>query len=114
MAVGVHSIAKTTGQMWAEGQPLYWNVGTSKVDSNVTSGPLVGVAAAPATSSSQTGAVRLNGGAPAAAEGPQAAITDLVAITGGDSPTEVEHNAVITKMNAILAALRAFGVIAST
>lgn len=39
------------------------------------------------------------------------AITDLVAITGGQSPTEAEHNLVITAINSILAALRSSGII---
>jgi len=34
------------------------------------------------------------------------AISDLVAITGGESPTEAEFNGVVTKVNAILTALR--------
>ena len=34
------------------------------------------------------------------------AIDDLVAITGGQSPTEAEHNSVISTVNDILAALR--------
>lgn len=44
---------------------------------------------------------------------PQATIADLAAITGGESPTEAEHNLVVTKVNAILAALEAAGVFAS-
>lgn len=40
------------------------------------------------------------------------AIADLAAITGGDAPTEAEHNAVRTAINSILAALRGTGVIA--
>lgn len=42
-----------------------------------------------------------------------AAITDAVAISGGESPTEAEHNALVTKINAILAALRGAGIIAT-
>ena len=34
------------------------------------------------------------------------AIANLVAITGGESPTETEYNLVVTKVNSILAALR--------
>lgn len=41
----------------------------------------------------------------------QADIADLVAITGGESPTEAEHNAVVTKVNAILDALRTAGIL---
>lgn len=42
----------------------------------------------------------------------QAAITNATAATGGDAPTEAEFNAVVTKLNSALAALRAFGMIA--
>ena len=41
------------------------------------------------------------------------AIADLAAITGGEAPTEAEHNAVRTAVNSILAALRGVGLIAS-
>lgn len=41
------------------------------------------------------------------------AISDLSAITGGESPTEAEHNAVRTAVNSVLAALRGVGIIAS-
>jgi len=48
------------------------------------------------------------------ANGTQAsAIADATAITGGESPTEAEHNTLITKLNSALAALRAIGVIAT-
>jgi hypothetical protein len=39
------------------------------------------------------------------------AIADLAAISGGESPTEAEHNAVRTKINDILEALRNSGII---
>lgn len=45
---------------------------------------------------------------------PQANIADLVAITGGESPTEAEHNLIVTKVNAILTALEAAGILASS
>ena len=54
-------------------------------------------------------AAELNTTAVAAAD----AIADLTAITGGESPTEAEHNALRTAVNAILAALRARGIVAS-
>lgn len=40
-------------------------------------------------------------------------ITDAVAISGGESPTEAEHNSLVTKINSIIAALEAFGIAAS-
>lgn len=42
---------------------------------------------------------------------PQAAEANMTAITGGEAPTEVEHNLVITKINALLAKLRTAGII---
>ncbi|MBP7570780.1 MAG: hypothetical protein KBA95_12035 [Acidobacteria bacterium] len=44
---------------------------------------------------------------------PQAAEADLTAITGGENPTEAEHNAVIAKVNALLAKLRTAGIISA-
>lgn len=133
---GVFELAKTTGQAWTEGQKLYWKVSTSKLTSTATDGQLVGVATAAAASGDTTGLCRLNGVAPAASEGPQAAIADLTDnsggtandtitavgglttltdstglsgthddtlaatavpadLTGGESPTEAEHNALL-------------------
>lgn len=42
-----------------------------------------------------------------------AAIADLVAITGGQSPTEAEHNLVIAAVNEIFDVLRDSGLIPS-
>lgn len=44
----------------------------------------------------------------------QVAVTNLVAITGGESPTEVEHNAVITRVNLLTQVLRDAGLIPAT
>jgi hypothetical protein len=41
----------------------------------------------------------------------QAAITDLAAITGGEAPTEAEHNAVRTRVNLLTQVLRDMGAI---
>lgn len=41
------------------------------------------------------------------------AITDASDLTGGESPTEAEHNAALAKINGILAALRGVGIIAT-
>lgn len=45
---------------------------------------------------------------------PSANISDATAITGGESPTEAEHNALVTKINAIIAVLEAQGLAASS
>ncbi len=54
-----------------------------------------------------------SGGSITAAGTQALAITDATAITGGESPTEAEHNAIITKLNSVLAALRGVGIIAT-
>lgn len=41
-------------------------------------------------------------------------IADLAAITGGESPTEAEHNLIVTKVNAILTALEEQGILLSS
>lgn len=128
---GVWSLPKTSAQVWTEGQKIYWNAGTSKADSDGTTGILIGVAAVAADNPSATGYVRLNGVAPAASEGPQAAIasltfgTNITAATANGAltdssatnPTEAQFNELAkelgTKVNDILAALRAAGVIAT-
>jgi len=47
--------------------------------------------------------------------GTQAAhIADATAITGGEAPTEAEHNALAAKVNSILAAMRGVGILASS
>ena len=43
-----------------------------------------------------------------------AAIADETALTGGESPTEAEFNALLVKFNALLAAVRGVGIIASS
>jgi aconitase B len=45
---------------------------------------------------------------------PSANIADAVAISGGESPTEAEYNALVTKINAIIAVLEAQGLAASS
>lgn len=82
---GVFTLPKANSQAWTEGQKIYWD-DSAKVCTNVaTAGQLIGVAAAEVavTLGLITGQVRLNGGAPSALEGPQAAEIDLVDNSGG-------------------------------
>lgn len=59
------------------------------------------------------GEIRLNGGT-ITNNGTQAtAIADATAATGGDAPTEAEYNALVTKLNSVLAALRGASIIAT-
>lgn len=43
-----------------------------------------------------------------------AAVTNLVAISGGESPTEAEHNALLTRVNLLTQILRDNGIIAAS
>lgn len=59
------------------------------------------------------GEIRLNGGTITNAGTQATAIADTAALTGGESPTEAEFNALLVKFNAALAALRGAGIIAA-
>jgi predicted RecA/RadA family phage recombinase len=109
---GIHELPKTSAQAWADGDRIFFNTSTSKLDSDGTTGPLVGVACeGGAANPSAVGMVRLNGTVPGTLEGAQAHIADLVAITGGETPTEAEHNLIIAKVNTLLAELRLAGIL---
>jgi predicted RecA/RadA family phage recombinase len=108
---GEFTLPKTSAQAWAEGDRIYWDAGNARADNVPTVGQLIGVATAVADNPSSSGSVKLLGNVPDLNEGLQAAIADLTAITGGEAPTEAEHNLVVTKVNAILAALRIHGLI---
>lgn len=71
------------------------------------------VTAASVTASGAVAAASVTAGGNAVAAGEQQAhIADLTALTGGESPTEAEHNAAVTAVNGILASLREFGILA--
>jgi predicted RecA/RadA family phage recombinase len=128
---GVWQLAKTSAQAWVVGDKIYRNAATGAMDTDATTGPLVGVAVAVADNPSATGIVRLNGGAPSTAEGPQAAVasftfgTNITAATANNAltdssatnPTEAQFNELAkevgTKVNDILVRLRAAGIIAT-
>lgn len=109
---GVFSLPKATGASWTFGDQVYWDAAEGEFTKAAGENKSYGVAAAAAGSDDATGYVKLAGGLPL--PGPaaqQAAIADLSAISGGEAPTEAEHNAVITKVNDILAKLRLAGVL---
>jgi predicted RecA/RadA family phage recombinase len=109
---GVFDLAKVSAQAWSQGDPIYWD-NTAKLCTNVPGDLLrVGYAVDAAANPTSAGRVVLAPSSLVGPVAPSAAIADLVAISGGESPTEAEHNAVITKVNGILAALRAKNVIA--
>lgn len=77
------SLAKATGTAWTALQKLYWDDSNKRFSTDSTVGQLAGVAGAAAASGDTTGTVRLNGVAPATAEGAQAAVADLTDNSGG-------------------------------
>ncbi len=84
---GAHYLPKTTSQEWTLFQKVYWKVATAKLTTTATDGALAGVAGEPAASDAEFCCVRLNGVSPATAEGPQATITDVTALTGAGGGT---------------------------
>lgn len=112
---GVHYLAKTSAQAWVQGDKIYWDNSNKRCDNVSTVGMLIGVATVAADNPSSKGYVKLNDCAPSMAEGPQAAIVALTDstglsgshddtlaattvpadLTGGEDPTEAEHNALL-------------------
>jgi predicted RecA/RadA family phage recombinase len=79
---GVFDLAKVSTEEWTVGAKVYWDNSNKRCTTVATDGQLIGVAMAVTANPSTTGAVRLNGVAPAASEGPQGAIVDLTDSTG--------------------------------
>ena len=151
LAEGVVTLPKVGSQAWTEGAKVYWDNGNARCTTDATAGQLIGVAAAAVGSGAgeTTGTVRLNGVAPATAEGAQAAEADLTDNSGGAAadgtiaavtapnlatwdgatvfPAAVQGGAIAdaivsltnavtelaAKQNALLAKLRAAGIIAT-
>ena len=66
---GVYTLPKTSAQAWTVGAAIYWNGTSGEATTATTAGNVfIGVAMEEAGSPSDTGVVRLNGTAPAAAE----------------------------------------------
>lgn len=129
---GVYELKKIESQAWTVGAKVYWDNSEKECTTDGTKGMLIGVAAEAVTDSATAtlGKVRLNGVAPDTAEGPQGPIADLTMGTnvtaatangsledsGSTNPTEANFNNNMkelgVKINDILAALRAAGIIA--
>jgi predicted RecA/RadA family phage recombinase len=128
---GVFDVPKTSAQAWAVGDRIYWNASTSKAENLPAAGLFMGLAVAAAANPSATGRVSLGCG-PELAEGAQAAIADLTMgtnITAATANGSLEDSAATNpsdtnfnnnmkelgaKVNAILAALRTAGIVASS
>jgi predicted RecA/RadA family phage recombinase len=66
---GVWELPKTSAQAWTEGQPIAWDAANDRADSNLTLGPVIGVATAAADNPSSVGWVRLHAAGGASARG---------------------------------------------
>lgn len=127
---GVWTLPKTSAQAWVQGDRIYWDDSNKRCDNDPTVGMFIGVAPAAADNPSSTADVLLCPG-PEMVEGKQAAITSLTDSTGGTANDTLENLAdgttyatdhpkiennfadLAAKVNAILAALRAAGIIAT-
>lgn len=112
---GVWDLTKTSAQAWTLGDKVHWDDTNKRCDTTPTVGPLIGVATAAAANPSSTGRVKLNGTVPGLVQGRQAAVAD-VATADADgtygSPEATLINELKTQLNALLADLRAAGIIA--
>lgn len=116
---GVHELAKTSAQAWAQGDPVYWDDTNKRCDTDPALGMAIGYATVAAANPTSTGLVKLAPPAPRAA-----AVASLTDSSGGaaangtieqvtDFPTVADAvKELATKLNALLAALRTAGVIA--
>lgn len=119
---GVHALTKVGSQAWTEGQKIYWDAGNSRC-TNVVAGQFIGVAVAAVGSGAgeTTGLVRLNGIADRAVQAAEADLVEafgtsdgtLADVTATFSQTILNNNFqdLATKVNAILAKLRAAGIV---
>ncbi len=122
---GVHELVKDAGTAWAVGDKVYWDDSAKECDVDPLVGMLIGVCTEVAASDAVLGRVKLLGNAPSMAEGPQAAVADLVDNSGGvavdgtiaavnSSATAADAvKELATKFNALLAVLRTAGIIAA-
>lgn len=119
---GVFSLTALSTATGAQGAKAYWDNTNKRVDTDGTVGILIGTLLVAKANAETTAIVILNGAAAATAEGPQAAIADADATNTGvpvntadTTPvaTVAELDAVATKLNSALAALRAAGIIAA-
>lgn len=108
MTEEVHTLAKTSAQAWTQGQTIYWDDTTKRLDNTVV-GPAVGTATAAAANPSATGTVKLKE-APATVPG-AAEVTIATANATDLATAEALANALKVTVNSLLVKLRAAGVI---
>lgn len=111
MLHGVFELSKAAPLEIAQGDELFWNVGTEKVTKTVAD-ILLGIASAPAASTDTLVQVLLRSNTNSL---PQAAYVTAVATADGNdaATTQALANANKAKINAIIAALQGAGIMAA-
>jgi predicted RecA/RadA family phage recombinase len=111
--VGVFTLPKATGASWAVGDPLYWDATAKNVTKTAGDNLVIGAATAVAAGGDTVGNVKIGPLGATVGDGitVAAAIADAVA-AAANPPTKIEFDALVTKFNSVLAALRANNVIA--
>lgn len=89
---GVFELASDTGTAYAQGDELFWDVGNSRLTKTGTGNILAGEAESAKESAATTARVKLGSRMKQAAA--------IAALTGGDSPTEAEFNALVAALKA--------------
>lgn len=111
---GVYTLPKTSAQAWTEGALIYWDNTNKRCDTDGTVGMLIGTATDVAANPSSTGTVRLNGTSPRGVYGAQEAIADIATVDATDLASAIAlANNTKAKINELLAALRADGILAT-
>ncbi len=118
---GVYNLPKTTGTAWSQGDKLFYVSGTSKLDKVATGNTYAGIAFEAATSGATEGKCKINQASPK-----QAAIvafsagSNLSGVDGSGSNaaplagTETRLDAIDTALLAVIAALKAAGLMANS
>lgn len=101
---GLHAFAVESGTPKV-GDPAYLYDDNTVDTAATTNGIIAGTFVQPAPATGQWLIDVSKRGVGALGGAQSATIADATAITGGESPTEAEHNALVTKINSILAAL---------
>jgi len=111
---GVFDLTALSTATGAQGAKAYWDNANKRVDTDSTVGILIGVLEDAKANGETTARVVLNEAVSDASEGPQAAEADIATADATDLASAVAlANANKAKINALLAKLRAFGVIAA-
>ena len=110
--VGVFTLPKAAGVAWAIGDIVFWDAGAKNLTKSAGDNLVVGTATTAAASGDAVGNVKV--GPLGATVGDGIVVAAAIADAGtaaANPPTQTEFNNLVTKFNAVLAALRANNVI---